>query len=242
MEGATTHSVRPMPRPSTPPRNSRDKQRAAAAPPANEPAEQPGGDYHHGDLRNALLLAAAQRLADQGHAEFSLSDLARGVGVTPAAVYKHFADKSAVMSALAALGFERLTASFEMAAPQAQAARDAADARRRLERIAQAYHDFGVAHPALFRLMFGEAGAAHRRAATAGRQENSPSFAYLGRAMHDLRSHGPGMRVQRPDDLWLAWSAIHGATHLAMAGLGTELAPPKVGRTVVAAVMAALSA
>ena len=58
--------------------------------------------YHHGDLRNALLEAAVRLVAQKGPEGFSLREAAREVGVSPAAAYRHFADKLALLTALAA--------------------------------------------------------------------------------------------------------------------------------------------
>ena len=61
--------------------------------------------YHHGDLRTALLHAAAKRLADYGVDSLSLRKLAEDAGVSRTAPYHHFKDKSALLSAIAAKGF-----------------------------------------------------------------------------------------------------------------------------------------
>jgi AcrR family transcriptional regulator len=76
-----------------------------------------GETYHHGNLKAALLDEAVRRLELQRHASFSLSELARAVGVTPPAAYRHFADKDALCLALAAHGFEQLGRAFEQAMP-----------------------------------------------------------------------------------------------------------------------------
>ena len=64
--------------------------------------------YHHGDLRNALVLTAVRLIEQDGLGEFSLRGTAREVGVSPNAAYRHFADKSALLSAVAQHGFEQL--------------------------------------------------------------------------------------------------------------------------------------
>ncbi len=61
--------------------------------------------YHHGDLRTALLDAAAKRLAKHGVESLSLRKLAEDAGVSRTAPYHHFKDKSALLSAIAAKGF-----------------------------------------------------------------------------------------------------------------------------------------
>jgi AcrR family transcriptional regulator len=102
--------------------------------------------YHHGNLRSALLEAAERSL---GHGELSLRELAREVGVSHAAPRRHFADKQALLDALAEDGFERLGRELE-------AGMDAAGAslREQLGAFARAYVRFATDHSALLELMF----------------------------------------------------------------------------------------
>src|SRR3989344_594769 len=71
------------------------------------PHTKPDRAYHHGDLRNALIDAGLTALEAQDASELSLRALARELGVSANAVYRHFADKEALLSALAAEGFRR---------------------------------------------------------------------------------------------------------------------------------------
>src|SRR3954471_17165737 len=98
--------------------------------------------YHHGNLRPALLEAAERALARGG--ELSLRELAREIGVSHAAPRRHFADKQALLDALALDGFERLGR--EMAAALAQAGPAFAD---RLGALARTYVRFATEHGAL---------------------------------------------------------------------------------------------
>ncbi len=72
--------------------------------------ETPTERYHHGDLRRALVEEALLLLAESGDGGFSLRELARRVGVTANASYRHFANKDALLQALASEGFRRLRA------------------------------------------------------------------------------------------------------------------------------------
>src|SRR3989344_5606520 len=71
------------------------------------PHTKPDRAYHHGDLRNALIDAGLTALEAQDASELSLRALARELGVSANAVYRHFADKEALLSALAAEGLRR---------------------------------------------------------------------------------------------------------------------------------------
>lgn len=127
--------------------------------------------YHHGNLR-AELLAAAERALESGE-EISLRELSRELGVSHTSPRRHFADKQALLDALAVSGFERFEAALVKAA---KAKGDSFEAR--LTRLAQAYVNFALTYPALFALMFA---AKHR--------PDAPED--LLRASERAFSHGP---------------------------------------------------
>ena len=113
--------------------------------------------YHHGNLRAALLSAAETALEAHGVAALSLRELSRAVGVSHASPRRHFSDKQALLDALALTGFQRLDAML------AQGAKGRArDLNARIVRVAQAYVEFVLQHPAMWALMFA---AKHRAGA-----------------------------------------------------------------------------
>jgi AcrR family transcriptional regulator len=105
--------------------------------------------YHHGNLRDALLRAGERALETGGAQDLSLRELAREVGVSHAAPRRHFADKQALLDALAHAGFEQLG---EILATAITAAGPDFDAR--LLGLARAYVAYATEHPALVELMF----------------------------------------------------------------------------------------
>src|ERR1700723_1973954 len=109
----------------------------------NAPAEQ-SRPYHHGDLRSALLTAAAQEISRVGVAQLSLRELARRAGVSHAAPAHHFGDKTGLLTALATEGFRIL---HERTSPVP----GHADA---LVRAGEQYIAFALVHPAHFSVMF----------------------------------------------------------------------------------------
>jgi AcrR family transcriptional regulator len=114
-----------------------------------EPPETPARpSYHHGDLRSALLDAAVEVIAERGLPGLSLRECARRAGVSHAAPYRHFADKSALLSAIARQGFTRLTEVAKSAMEGVE------DARERLDTYGVAYVRFAVEHPVHHRVMF----------------------------------------------------------------------------------------
>jgi AcrR family transcriptional regulator len=113
--------------------------------------QKPAGEYHHGNLRRALLDATLQMIDEQGPDAFSLREVTRRVGVDHRAAYKHFEDRATLLVELslegfAALGVELETELGSTAEPEASA---------RLTAIARATLRFAVQRPALYRLMTG---------------------------------------------------------------------------------------
>jgi AcrR family transcriptional regulator len=124
-------------------------------------AERP---YHHGNLRAALLEEAVRTVRERGAQELSLRELARAVGVSHGAPRRHFADRQALLEALAETGFARLGA-------ELRAASDRAGERfePRLHAIGSAYVRFATRDAALLELMFArkrreESGTLHEAA------------------------------------------------------------------------------
>jgi AcrR family transcriptional regulator len=103
--------------------------------------------YHHGDLRRALLRAAIAILEREGPSALSLRAVAREAGVSPAAPYHHFKDKSELLNAVAMEGFARLKTALVEAF--AKAARDEVRSA-----LGVAYVEFSRRQPALYRVMW----------------------------------------------------------------------------------------
>jgi AcrR family transcriptional regulator len=195
--------------------------------------------YHHGNLREALLSAAIATMAETGVSQFSLSELARKVGVTPAAAYKHFADKETLLAELAQYGFAQLRQRFEATAPAAKPATSAKQAIQRFERIGQAYVKFGLDEPALLGLIFGKSASSYRQTATTN-GERTPTFAYLANALEDLHAFGVIKTPPKAQQQWFAWSAIHGATELHVAGINALVSPDKSAKVITTSIIRAL--
>jgi AcrR family transcriptional regulator len=108
--------------------------------------------YHHGNLRAELLASAIEQLRVVGVEELSLRALARAIGVSQTAPYRHFADKSELLAAMATCGYRDLLDALRQAGtatgdcPQEQ-----------LFAFAHAYVDYAARNPQLFKLMFGPA-------------------------------------------------------------------------------------
>ena len=105
--------------------------------------------YHHEDLRTALLTAAVEVLAESGPEELSLRELARRVGVSHTAPYRHFADKEAILAAVAEEGFRALSLAQRSAIARHTHALD------QLIESGVGYVNCALERPNHYRLMFG---------------------------------------------------------------------------------------
>jgi AcrR family transcriptional regulator len=167
--------------------------------------------YHHGDLRAALLKAGEEELAERGYHGFTLRGTAKRAGVSHAAPAHHFRDSRALLTALAARGFERLGEA--MRAAMAEAAPDPA---AQFVASGVGYLRFGLRNPALLQLMFGP-----ERPPDADpelQRQGSACFAILtdtlgAFARTPVTEHEPGREMTAR-----AWSLVHGYTMLALAG------------------------
>jgi len=105
----------------------------------------PRHHYRHGNLKNALRVAARAILDEAGQDNVGLREAARRVGVSPTAAYRHFNNKEALVASVAAEGFRELAAAMEAATEESNP----------LHGVGLAYVDFALQKRGLFRLMFG---------------------------------------------------------------------------------------
>ena len=105
--------------------------------------------YHHGNLRESLLKAAEKALETGGVQSISLRELSRELNVSHTSPRRHFADKQALLDALALRGFERFDEALSSATRK-----DGLNFKDRLTKLARAYVGFALKHPALLSLMF----------------------------------------------------------------------------------------
>lgn len=157
--------------------------------------------YHHGDLRTALLEAGLAHLETGGEADISLRQLAREVGVSATAVYRHFPDKRALLAALSAKGFALLGAA------QLEASQAAGGGTAGFSATGRAYVNFALANPALFRLTFTHAGIGGAN----GLGDDDASQLLLAYAREFAGDNAPALALQ-------AWSVAHGLAMLMLDG------------------------
>ncbi len=106
--------------------------------------------YHHGDLSNALVAAAIDVISSDSE-QITLREVSRRVGVNHRAVYRHFADLTALLAAVAEQGYRQLLAALD----EALAPLKRTGPEKRMEALACAYVAFALDHPAHYRIMFG---------------------------------------------------------------------------------------
>ena len=163
--------------------------------------------YHHGDLRTAIVKAALKLIAKHGPRGFSLSEAARLAGVSVGAPYRHFADKEALFSEIAAQGFVELRERIEMAAKTCPD-----DPRKRLVAIGMAYVRFAVERSSHFQVMFDS--AVHRRKNPALRVPAQRAYQMLADTVHDAAAKKD---VRSEETLTAAiWALMHGHAMFAM--------------------------
>jgi AcrR family transcriptional regulator len=168
--------------------------------------------YHHGDLRRALLDATIAILREGGVGSFSLRDVARRAGVSPAAPYHHFPTKTDLLSAIALEGFAELT---RVMSEARDAERDGPPTAK-LRAIGEAYVRFAIEHPAHFQMMFRPPTPPPDHA-MGGPPADSFSI-LLDAVTAVIGAPGVGARVSHPALVVLSWSIVHGAAALVLDG------------------------
>ncbi|MGI9163906.1 MAG: TetR/AcrR family transcriptional regulator [Mycobacterium sp.] len=172
--------------------------------------------YHHGNLRQALLEHAVDLARAGGPDAVVLRDVQRAAGVSNSAAYRHYADRQALLSAVQIHGMTLLGEAMieSMAAVPTRGPRDRR-ARARMRATGQAYVDFALAEPGLFRTAFAPGGIHHTD--TAVSPERHP-FMILRGCIDDLVATGvltPGRRDGLDE---AAWAAVHGLAVLYIDG------------------------
>jgi AcrR family transcriptional regulator len=164
--------------------------------------------YHHGNLREALILAALELISQKGPAGFTFAEAARHAGVSPAAPYRHFRDRDSLMADVARRGFERFAAALAQAWDEGRPTPSAA-----FDRLGTAYLEFARTEPAYFSAMF-ESGLELKHFPEV-QEAGETAFSVLRGACETLAATLPADR--RPPAMMMAlhiWSLAHGVASL----------------------------
>lgn len=179
-----------------------------------------GRAYHHGNLREALVKAALDLIGKKGPAGFTFAEAARAAGVSPAAPYRHFRDRDALLADVAGRGFERLaddlTGAWDGGRPDPSTA---------FRRVGRAYLDFARNEPAYYTAMF-ESGLPPDLSPDLAR-EGDRAFAVLREASEALIATLP--EGTRPPAMMMSlhvWAMSHGIASLFARGDAARRALP----------------
>lgn len=186
---------------------------------------------HHGDLRQALIDAALELVDESTANDVTLRAVARRAGATASACYHHFADKDALLAAVARDGFDALTR------VQVDVLGRRGSARRKLEEMVKQYVLFALAHQTHYQLMFktlpAEVGGAE------GDALRDAALASFGRLVDAIRKANPALSDDEAGGkAMLAWALAHGAVDVGRwggaldPGFTAEALAADVGRAV----------
>jgi AcrR family transcriptional regulator len=159
--------------------------------------------YHHGALRAALIRSAREILESEGYEALTLRAAARRAGVSQAAPYNHFADKAALLAAIAALGFKEFAAAMrhEMSATE--------DLQARLNATGIAYVAFATSNPGLFKLMFGS--SVHQSSGNPDLDAaRTSAYEVLRGAVHAVQQSDPRDAARDELESLRSWAFVHG--------------------------------
>ena len=185
-------------------------------------------DYHHGDLKNTLVRAARRQISEGGAAALNLRALARTVGVTHPAVYRHFADKEALLEAVAQEGFNELADALHESIEREEGLEP------KLYALAHAYISFAMKHPELTRVMFALIPAE-------ARMKNGPLYAASKRAYAALTQSVEALGSDIYIDSAVVWATLHGLAELTIEKQVSKLADPAQREEVVARAVSVLA-
>jgi AcrR family transcriptional regulator len=168
--------------------------------------------YHHGNLREAMIEAALDMIAARGPNGFTLAEVARAVGVSGAAPYRHFKDRNALIGEIARQGFERFAAELRAAWDEGRP-----NARAAIENCGRAYLAFARKEPAFYAAMFEPGFPLEDEPTLLAASERA--FGVLREAAEAAIRTLPG--PNRPPALMVAlhiWSMAHGVASLFIEG------------------------
>lgn len=154
---------------------------------------------HHGDLKNAVIAAATELITKKGSVDFTVREVAQGIGVSHVAIFNHFDDKPSIVAEIAKNGFRNLI----------HAMHSNSDQNSSVLQCTKAYLEFGLEHPGEFRAMFHPSIKPFTK--YSGLAEVAlEAFDVLANEMHHIRPDAP-------KELSLAvWGTVHGITSLAL--------------------------
>ena len=181
--------------------------------------------YHHGNLESALLDAAIRLVQKYGPEQLSLRAVSAEVGVSPSAGYHHFRDKDALINAIGEVLFDRLATMQEKAIAKVKGKGGPASIKK-FEEMGHAYFAWATSEPNLYRLMFGGYCEINME------EHDSKAWILLSDALDELVAEGVLNKNLRQGGEIIVWSAVHGASSLAIEGLMSPSEFPMVLKSI----------
>jgi AcrR family transcriptional regulator len=184
--------------------------------------------YHHGDLRNALLVTGMDLARDGGPTAITVREAARRIGVSPSAAYRHFADQFDLVKAVAAAALQELADRMRAGVAGVPHVRDPqVFALNRFRAVGLAYLDYALSSPGLFRTGYAP-GVVLPEPGLIGTPAPDHPLLILSETLDDLVTVGALAPSQRQHAEVAAWAGVHGLAVLVLDGvLGDAAADPQ---------------
>jgi AcrR family transcriptional regulator len=174
--------------------------------------------YHHGNLRAALVEAALGAVREQGPDGLAVRELARRVGVSHNAAYRHFADRDALVAEVAQRGLAALTAAGRQRLERVTHPDPVVLARLRLFELGRSYVAFALGEPGLFRVVFSSYPQLEPLPELPEPDADQDPLGQLDAALDGLVAAGYLDPAERPGAELTCWSAVHGFSLLVLEG------------------------
>ena len=181
-------------------------------PPSNATPRKRVDRYHHGDLPRVMLAEAVRTIQRRGVDALTLRGVGEKLGVSRTALYRHFANKEALLGAVAADGFRKLRRELF------ESWEGAGRGRTAFLAMGAAYVRFAVRHPSHYRVMFGGV-LRSAEAALPPEDQSADAFGVLCGALIEMQGQGL-VRIEDAHLLALfVWAVVHGVAMLALDGV-----------------------
>jgi len=185
--------------------------------------------YHHGNLRPALISAAAELARAQGPDGVVLREVARKTGVSHNAAYRHFGSREELLAEVAAVAMDRLEEAMVERLSTVVADNARLKSVRRLSEVGRAYVYFALAEPGLFEVAF----AAEKSNPGPAPDSGAGPYGVLGRVLDELVETGAMSATRREGADVVCWAAVHGFAMLHLHGPLVTV-PPELLETTLA--------